>query len=118
MSIFEVESWLVAEGKREAHDDAMRKWLEWINVHRDLFPEWKTVRYFEKYIAGEETHRHFIVWEYENLASFEAYKNRRAEYEGPYKEYKKVDPFYSDVFIHAGMKNELWKPLDRDLWIE
>ena len=32
------------------------------------------MRYFEKYIAGEETDRHFIVWEYESLADFEAYK--------------------------------------------
>ncbi len=118
MSIFEVESWQVAEGKSEAHEKAMREWLKWVNEHRELFPEWKSVRYFSKYIAGDETGRHFIVWEYESLASFETYKQRRANYQGPYAEYKKVDPYYMDVFIHSTMKNELWKSLEEDLWEE
>ncbi len=118
MAIFEVESWHVAEGKSEEHALAMRDWLKWVNQHRELFPEWKSLRYFVKYIAGEESSRHFIVWEYDSLQAFEQYKVRRENYEGPYKEYKKVDPYYMNVFVHAGLKNELWKPLERDLWIE
>jgi len=118
MSIFEVESWYVAEGKKDEHDKAMRQWLEWVNDHRELFPEWKSVRYFYKHIAGEESGRHFVIWEYESLSSFEAYKKRRSDYKGPYEEYKKNDPYYKDLFIHAGMTNELWEPLERDLWIE
>ena len=77
MAVFEVESWKVAEGKQEEHDEAMRRWLRWVNEHRELFREWKSVRYFVKEIAGESSGRHFVVWEYESLAAFEAYKARR-----------------------------------------
>lgn len=118
MAVFEVESWLVAEGKEKEHDVEMARWLGWVKEHRDLFPEWKSVRYFEKYVAGEESGRHLVMWEYENLTAFEAYKNRRKDYEGPYKEYKENDPYYKGVFIHHIMKVEFWKDLERNLWIE
>ncbi len=118
MAVFEVESWLVAEGKQEKHDKAIRQWFEWVNDHRELFKEWKSVRYFVKTVAGEESNRHFIMWEYESLADYEAYKKRRADYSGPYVEYKKNDPYYTDVFDHSTMKLEFWKDLERDLWIE
>ncbi len=51
MSVFEVESWLVAEGKDEAHQKALRGWLKWVKNHRELFKEWKSVRYFYKKVA-------------------------------------------------------------------
>ncbi len=118
MAVFEVESWKVAEGKQEEHDDAMRRWLRWVNEHRELFREWKSVRYFVKEIAGESSGRHFVVWEYESLAAFEAYKARRGDYQGPYAEYKENDPYYQEVFDHSDMRVEVWKDIDRDLWIE
>jgi hypothetical protein len=118
MAVFEMESWRVAEGKEKEHEEALRIWLEWVNAHRELFKEWKSVRYFVKSIAGDETERHFIIWEYESLAAFEAYKKRRGGYTGPYAEYKKVDPYYKNVFDHSDMRIEVWKDLERDLWIE
>ena len=83
MAVFEMESWYVAEGKEEEHRAAMRQWLQWVNDHRELFPEWKSVRYFVKSVAGDASGRHFVMWEYDSLADFEAYKQRRADYEGP-----------------------------------
>ena len=118
MAIFEAESYYVKEGKEEEYAAAMRDFFQWIGAHRDLFPEWKSVRYFSKSIAGDETDRHFVVWEYENLAAFETYKQRRGDYRGPYAEYKLHDPYYKDVFHHVGMKVEVWKDLERDLWLE
>jgi hypothetical protein len=29
-----------------------------------------------------------------------------------------VDPYYMDVFEHTTMNVEVWKPLDREFWIE
>jgi len=52
MAVFEVESWLVTEGKQEKHDEAIRRWIKWVNDHRELFKEWKSVRYFVKTVAG------------------------------------------------------------------
>lgn len=118
VTVFEVESWLVAEGQEERHRDAMRSWLMWVNSHRGLFPEWRSVRYFVKTIAGEESERHFVMWEYESLADFEVYKKRRGDYQGPYREYKDNDPYYKGVFDHRTMRVEVWRDLDRDLWIE
>ena len=118
MAVFEVESWLVAEGKQEKHDKAIRQWFQWVNGHRELFKEWKSVRYFFKTVAGEESNRHFIIWEYDSLTDYEAYKARRSDYSGPYEEYKKNDPYYTDVFDHSSMKLEFRKDMDRDLWIE
>ena len=45
MAVFEVESWLVAEGKDKEHEEEMRRWLKWVNEHRELFPSgfWESV---------------------------------------------------------------------------
>ena len=74
--------------------------------------------YFEKHVAGDDSGRHMVMWEYDSLADYEAYKARRKDYEGPYKEYKENDPYYKGVFIHSRMRMEFWKDRERDLWIE
>jgi len=118
MAIFEVESWKVKPGREKEHKEAIHNWMVWVKDHRELFPEWKSLQYIEKFIAGEETERHVMIWEYESLADFEVYKARRKDYEGPYKEYKTVDPYHMDVFDHTSMKVEVWKLLERDLWLD
>ncbi|MFP3950653.1 MAG: hypothetical protein ACLFVP_00690 [Candidatus Bathyarchaeia archaeon] len=118
MPIFEVESWRVAGGKEDEHADSMRRWLRWVKDHRDLFKEWKSLRYFVKEIAGEETERHIVIWEYDSLADFERYKERRGNYEGAYTEYRENDPYHQDVFNHQTMKVEIWRDRERELWIE
>ncbi len=118
MAVFEAESWQIAKGKEKEHKKALRQWFKWVRAHRELFSEWKSVRYFVKTVAGEESGRYFIIWEYDSLADYEAYKKRRADYKGPYEEYKKNDPYYMDLFIHSGMKVEFWQDMERDLWIE
>ncbi len=118
MAVFEVESWYIAEGKEEEHDEAMRDWLQWVNNHRELFQEWKSVRYLEKSIAGEDSGRLFVIWEYDSMSDFEAYKKRRGDYTGPYEEYKEHDPYYKGVFIHSSMTVEFWAEKERELWME
>jgi hypothetical protein len=118
MSVFEMESWSVADGKEKEHDEWMRRWLKWVRDHRELFKEWKSVRYFVKTVAGSESGRRFVIWEYESLADFEAYKKRRENYQGAYAEYKKNDPYHQNVFAHNTMGGEFWRDQERDLWIE
>ncbi len=118
MAIFESESWLIAEGKHKEHDEEMHRWFKWVNEHQELFPEWKSVRYFEKHAAGDDSGRRMMIWEYDNFTAYEKYKTRRKDYEGPYKEYKENDPYYKGVFIHSRMREEFWKDLERELWIE
>jgi hypothetical protein len=118
MAVFEMESWVVAEGKAKEHDEWMRRWLKWVREHRELFKEWKSVRYFVRQVAGRESGRHFVLWEYDSLADFEAYKKRRGDYRGVYSEYKLNDPYHQDVFVHSTMEVEFWHDQERDLWIE
>jgi hypothetical protein len=118
MAIFEYESWRVADGKEQEHDEAMRNWLKFVREHRELFKEWKSVRYFEKHAAGADSNRRFILWEYDSFADYEAYKKRRADYGGPYAEYRKVDPYHMGLFLHSEMTLEFWQDVERDLWIE
>ncbi len=73
---------------------------------------------FRKHIAGNDSGRHLVIWEYESLAAYEAFKARRKDYEGPYKEYKENDAYYKGVFIHSRMGMEFWKDKERNLWIE
>ena len=117
MSIYEVESWFALQGKEDEHDAAMKDFLAWVKAHRDLFKEWKSLRYYVKEIAGASSGRHFIVWEYEDLAGFEAYKKRRGEYSGAYAEYKKHDPYHLGVMDHRDMEVEIWYEENRDLWL-
>ena len=80
-------------------------------------PQSKTVAILPKEIAGQNSDRHFIMWEYDSLAAFEAYKKRRKDYPGPFAEYKKHDPYHMDVFDHASMEVEIWYDLERPLWL-
>jgi len=118
MAVFEMESWVIAEGRQKEHEEWMRRWLNWVRAHRELFKEWKSVRYFVKSVAGSESGRHFILWEYDSLADFEAYKKRRGDYQGPYAEYKLNDPYHQNVFVHGTMEVEFWHDQERNLWIE
>ena len=118
MAIFEAESWFIAAGKHKEHDEEMHRWFKWVNEHQALFPEWKSVRYFEKHAAGDDSGRRMMIWEYDSFTDYEKYKTRRKDYEGPYKEYKENDPYYKGVFIHSRMRVEFWKDLERELWIE
>ena len=118
MSIYEVESWYPISGKEDEHDAAMKGFLEWVRAHRDLFPEWKSLRYYTREIAGANSGRYMIVWEYEDLASFEAYKKRRGNYHGAYAEYKKHDPYHMGVMDHNSMQVEIWYEVDRSLWLD
>ena len=118
MAIFEAESWFITEGKHKEHDEEMHRWFKWVNEHQALFPEWKSVRYFEKHAAGDDSGRRMMIWEYDSFTDYEKYKTRRKDYEGPYKEYKENDPYDKGVFTHSRMRFEFWKVLERELWIE
>jgi hypothetical protein len=62
-------------------------------------------------MAGEESERHLILWEYDSLADYEAYKVRRAEY-------KAHDPYHMGVFVPGSMRVEFWEDAERELWMD
>ena len=99
MAIFEAESWFIAEGKHKEHDEEMNRWFKWVNEHQELFPEWKSVRYFEKHASGDDSGRRMMIWEYDSFTEYEKYKTRRKDYEGPYKEYKENAVSYTHLTL-------------------
>ena len=96
MSFFEVETWTVQEGCQADHDVMIRRWFAYLRAHHDeMFPEWKSARYFRQVdrATGEPTGRYVMLFEYHSHEGFLAYKERRKDWSGPYAEYKEVDPY-------------------------
>ncbi len=116
MSIVEVETWLIADGNQEQHDEMIRTWVAFLKEHPDLFEGWKSVRYYRQVgiPGGEATGRYIMMFEYESMEARNAYKERRKDWSGPYAEYKKVDPY--QFFDHSSVTVEAWEPQEEELW--
>ena len=120
MSLFEVETWIPKEGCQEGHDDMIRRWFAFLVEHHDeLFPEWKSVRYFRQVErnTSEPTGRYVMMFEYHSHEGFLAYKERRKDWSGPYAEYKKVDP-YQRFFKLETVTVDHWLPHEESLWVD
>lgn len=119
MSIVEFETWTVAEGSQEDHDKMIREWFQWVESHRDeLFPEWKSARYYRELDTEtrQPSGRYIMLFEYYDLERRDAYKKRRADWSGPYADYKKVDPY--QYFNVESVTLNFWEPQEEDLWIQ
>lgn len=116
MSIVEVETWLIAPGNEEQHHEMIRRWIAFLQDNRELFEGWKSVRYYRQITApdGEPTGRYVMLFEYESMEARNAYKERRKDFQGPYAEYKKVDPY--QFFDHDSVTIEHWEPQEEALW--
>lgn len=116
MSILEVETWVIADGKQEQHDEMIRTWIAFLEKHPELFEGWKSIRYYRQIDLpeGDATGRYVMVFEFESLAARNAYKERRKDWSGPYEEYKKVDPY--QFFDTSTVTVEGWEPQEEHLW--
>lgn len=114
----EYETWEIAAGNEAEHHEMIRKWFHFVRRnHEKLFPEWKAARYYRQTDRdGSLTGRYIMVFEYHSLAGHHAYKERRADWSGPYADYKKVDPY--ELFQKETVVTEYWQPLEVDLWFE
>ena len=119
MSFFEIETWKVKEGCQADHDDIIRRWFAYVQSHHDeMFPEWKSARYFCQVSrnTGEPTERYVMMFEYYTHEGFLAYKERRRDWSGPYAEYKTVDPY--QYFDMETVREEFWVPNEGNLWLD
>jgi len=119
MSFFEVETWKVRKGCQADHDDMIRRWFAYLRAHHDeMFPEWKSARYFRQVDrrTGEPDGRYVIVFEYYTHEGFLAYKERRKDWSGPYAEYKEVDPY--QFFDLESVTEAYWVPSEENLWFD
>lgn len=119
MSIVEAEAWTVADGVEEAHHKTIREWFAFLAEHHaDLFPEWKSVRYYRELDTQDRspTGRYIMLFEFRSLAERDAYKERRKDWSGPYVKYREVDPY--QYFNVETVTLEFWEPQEKDLWLE
>ncbi|MGH3589140.1 MAG: hypothetical protein ACRDQ0_22760 [Pseudonocardia sp.] len=120
MSIVERESWTLAPGVRQdEYDEGMRTWFRWVAAHRgELFPEWRGAAYYRQVdnTTLTPTGTYTMQFEFHSEAARRAYKERRADWSGPYAEYKKVDP-YEPYLDHDKVTLSYWEPQERGLWL-
>jgi hypothetical protein len=120
MSFIELETWIPKKGEEEKHHEMVRTWIAFVKEHRDeLFPEWKSVRYYrqqERY-SGKETGRYMMIFEYYDHPRFMAYKERRKNWDGPYAAYKEVDPY--QYFDMETVTESYWVPNEQSqVWVD
>lgn len=118
MSFIEYETWRIAEGNAEAHDEMIRRWFAFVEEHHpDLFAEWKSARYYRQVDRdGHPTSVYIMLFEFHTLEGHHAYKERRKDWSGAYAEYKKVDPY--ELFEPGTVTTEYWEPLEEEIWLE
>ncbi len=120
MSFLEYETWRVKEGvKKEDYDQIIRDWFNFLkNNKEEMFAEWVGAKYYRKTDKdGNPTGVFVMIFEYESLEAHHAYKERRKNWDGPYEEYKKVDP-YQEFFDLDSVTCEYWQPLETDYWFD
>lgn len=120
MSVIDVEVWTIAEGvAKDEHDAMIRSWFEYVAKHHDeMFQEWKSVRYYRDLdrATRRPTGRYIMMFEFHDIAGRDAYKERRKDWDGPYAEYKQVDPY--QFFDEDKVVIDMWEPLETELWLD
>ncbi len=118
MSFFKVETWVPKAGYQDQHDEMIRRWFAFLETHQqELFPEWKSARYFQDVDrqTGQPTGRYVMIFEYVSHEGFLAYKERRKDWSGPYAEYQKVDPY--QFFELETVTEAYWIPNKEHFWL-
>ena len=117
MSFIEVESWEIKPGHQDDHDEVIRQWFTFVEKNHDkLFSEWKSAKYFRQLdSSGNPTGRYIMNFEFHSLEGHDSYKERRKNWDGPYEEYKSVDPY--EHFIIESVTVEYWEPQEQDSWL-
>ena len=120
MRFVEYETWRIKEGvDRADYDRIIREWFKFLIDHKEeLFKEWVSAKYYQQTDRdGNPTGVFVMIFEYESLEAHHAYKERRKDWDGPYEEYKKVDP-YQEHFDLDSVTCEYMQPLMTDCWFD
>lgn len=120
MHFFEYETWVLKNGVKMAdYDKIIADWFDFITAHKDtLFPEWVSARYFRiTDHDGNPTGRYCMLFEYQSVEAHHAYKERRKNWDGPYAEYKTVDP-YQEFFNLESVTCEYLQPQAVHKWFD
>lgn len=118
MRFLEYETWVLKKDiDLGAYDRIIEDWFEFLKEKKkELFDEWISAKYYRKTDReGNPTGVFVMIFEYESLEGHHAYKERRKNWDGPYEEYKKVDP-YQEFFDLETVTTEYLQPLATECW--
>jgi hypothetical protein len=118
MSFIEYETWRIKPQFEAQHDEMIRRWFDFLTQYQAaLFPEWKSMRYYRQVTReGMPTGVYIMLFEYHSREAHHAYKERRKDWDGPYAEYKLVDPY--QFFDQESVITEYWEPQETERWRE
>jgi len=120
MHFLEYETWVLKKDvKMKDYHAIIRDWFRFIKEHKDeLFQEWVSARYYRKADHdGNPTEVYVMIFEYGSIEGHHAYKERRKNWDGPYAEYKKVDP-YQEFFDLETVTTEYFLPEQENEWFD
>lgn len=118
MRFLEYETWVLKKDiDLGAYDRIIEDWFEFLKDNKkELFDEWISAKYYRKTDReGNPTGVFVMIFEYDSLEGHHAYKERRKNWDGPYEDYKKVDP-YQEFFDLETVTTEYLQPLATDSW--
>lgn len=73
MVIFEVETWLLREGKNQRTEATMKEIFEYGKKHPEISRYVKSLRFFRQGIGGKPVGRFVLITEFESLADMERF---------------------------------------------
>lgn len=120
MRFLEYETWKLKDGiNLDDYDQMIKDWFKFLVEHKEeMFAEWVSAKYYRKTdIDGNPTGVFVMIFEYDSIEAHHAYKERRKNWDGPYEEYKKVDP-YQFFFDLESVTCEYLQPLQTDSWFD
>ena len=88
--------------------------LRFKTYHR-VHGDHRDIRFRQLDSSGNHTGRYIMNFEFHSLEGHDSYKERRKNWDGPYEEYKSVDPY--EHFIIESVTVEYWEPLEQDSWL-
>ncbi|MEM3731369.1 MAG: hypothetical protein QW667_05090 [Candidatus Bathyarchaeia archaeon] len=114
MAVFEIETWLVREGKLKEQESIMKNIFEYGKRHPEISKYVKSLRFFRQGIGGKPVGRFVLITEFESLADMEKfYKLLQKD-----AEWLKIKEKWMSIINLNSMHVSLWNDQLRNLWIE
>ncbi|MCW4019813.1 MAG: hypothetical protein NWF14_01075 [Candidatus Bathyarchaeota archaeon] len=115
MAVFEVNVWIVSEGKNDEHESLMRRIVEYERADPKKFKEHKSFRYFRGW-SGEPSPvgGRVCIWEFNSLVDMEKMYERLKTDE----EFNNMDKEWLSLVEPSSVKRHIWHDVNREIWME
>lgn len=114
MAVFELDMWVVSQGKRNEQELIMKEIFEYGSKHPEVSAHVKCLRFFRQGIGGTPVGRFVLMTEFESMAAMERFYSIIEKDE----EWLAIKKRWSSVVDMNTMHVVLWNDQLRDLWKE